>query len=136
MSSLYAFLHAKPIQEEKEVIISDRFTDENGNAVPFKIKALTQAENDELTKKSYRTQNVKGVLQQILDSVEYSRRMIVAATVYPDFTSEELCKHYGVIDPLLVPGKMLTIGEYAILSKDIANLAGLDERTEAEIAKN
>ena len=39
MSRLSAFLHPVPVQQEKEVVISDRFVDENGNVVPFKIRA-------------------------------------------------------------------------------------------------
>ena len=52
MSSLYAFLHPVSVQEEREVFISDRFKDENGNVVPFKIRAITQDENEELVRKS------------------------------------------------------------------------------------
>ena len=44
MSSLYAFLHPVAVQEEKEVFISNRFRDENGEVVPFKIRSLAQEE--------------------------------------------------------------------------------------------
>ena len=40
MSRLSAFLNPLPIQQEKEVVISSRFADEEGNPVPFKIRAL------------------------------------------------------------------------------------------------
>ena len=42
MSKLSAFLHPITENEEKEVVISNRFRDENGNPVPFRIRALTQ----------------------------------------------------------------------------------------------
>ena len=34
-----------------------------------------------------------------LDSIAYSRQLVVAATVEPDFRSEELCKAYNTMDP-------------------------------------
>ena len=35
MSRLSAFLHPIPVQQEKEIVISDRFVDENGNAADW-----------------------------------------------------------------------------------------------------
>ena len=42
MSKLSAFLHPAAFEEERLVAISDRFVDEEGNPVPFRIRALTQ----------------------------------------------------------------------------------------------
>ena len=40
MSKLSAFLHPVTTSEEKEVVISNRFQDESGQPVPFKICLL------------------------------------------------------------------------------------------------
>ena len=53
---------------------------------------------------------------------------VVAATVEPDFSSKELCDGCGVLDPLLVPGKLLLSGEYARLVKEITKLSGFTEQ--------
>lgn len=124
MSKLSAFLHPVTTSEEKEVVISNRFQDENGRPVPFKIRALTQEENDRITKKATRQTKVNGQTVEKLDSVDFSRRMVVAATIEPDFQAKELCDAYGVLDPLLVPGKMLLSGEYAKLLNAITDLSG------------
>ena len=124
MSKLSAFLHPVTTSEEKEVVISNRFQDEKGNPVPFKIRALTQEENDQITKQATRQVKVNGQAVEKLDSVDFSRRMVVAATVEPDFHAKELCDAYGVLDPLLVPGKMLLSGEYAKLLNAITDLSG------------
>lgn len=124
MSKLSAFLHPVTTSEEKEVIISNRFQDENGRPVPFKIRALTQEENDRITKQATRQTKVNGQTVEKLDSVDFSRRMVVSATVEPDFQAKELCDAYGVLDPLLVPGKMLLSGEYAKLLNAITDLSG------------
>lgn len=127
MSKLSAFLHPVTTSEEKEVVISNRFQDENGRPVPFKIRALTQEENDRITKQATRQTKVNGQTVEKLDSVDFSRRMVVSATVEPDFQAKELCDAYGVLDPLLVPGKMLLSGEYAKLLNAITDLSGFGD---------
>lgn len=134
MSRLSAFLHPVTTQMEEEIVVSSRFLDEKGNPVPFKVRSLTQEENDALTKQSTRRIKMDGLIQDRLDNVEYTRRLVVAATVDPDFSSKELCDSFGVVDPLLVPGKLLLPGEYRKLCNKIMELSGFDE-TGAEEAE-
>lgn len=138
MNNLHAFLHPIQGDETREVVISPRFRDEDGNPVPFRIRALTQEENDRLTMQSMRL--VKGGKrgEKQLDELSYGRRLILAATVEPDFTSAELCSAYGVMDPMELPGKMLLAGEYSKLSKEIMELSGFSANLDdlEEQAKN
>lgn len=136
MSKLSAFLHPVQVSLEKEIMISDRFRDEKGNPVAFKIRSITQEENENLLKKARRVRKVNGQLQEYSDSTDYSRAMVVAATVEPDFSSKEMCEAYGVLDPNLVPGKMLLTGEYTKLLQAIVELSGLGDDFAAEEAKN
>lgn len=133
MSVLSAFLHPVTTTMEKEVVISSRFVDEKGNPVPFKIKAITQEENDKLVKAATRVEEKNGRRVEWLDSVDYARRLVVASTVSPDFSSKEMCDAYGVVSPLLVPGKMLLLGEYNQLSDEIASLSKLNTNLEEEV---
>ena len=112
MSALSAFLHPAVPTEEKELVISKRFLGADGKPVPFKIRALTQEENSSLLKASTRKKKVGQQWQDEMDANEYSSRMIVAATVFPDFHSAELCENYNTKDPVQVPGKMLLAGEF------------------------
>ena len=126
MSVLSAFLHPITTTEEKEVVISKRFVDEKGNPVPFKIKAITQEENDALVRASTRVEEKNGNRVEYLDNVDFARRLVVASTVFPDFSNKELCDAYGVVSPLMVPGKMLLGGEYNRLLGEINALSKLD----------
>ena len=83
-----------------------------------------------------RSAKVNGQPVERLDSIAYSRQLVVAATVEPDFRSEELCKAYNTMDPLEVPGRMLLAGEYGRLSKEIMRLSGFAEDDLEEQAKN
>ena len=149
MSKLYDFLHPLVVQEEKDVIISKRFIemDEEGNPVldekgnpkpkPFRIRAISQKENDELVKAAtqyYRDRT--GAKTSNFDRFKYSHSLVVAGTVDPDFKSKEVCDHFGVIDPQLVPGLMLYAGEYQRLADAIAELSGIGNDDIEEQAKN
>ena len=139
MSRLSAFLHPVQTAVEKEVLISTRFRDENGEPVPFRIRAITQEQNDALTAKCRRVQTVGGRRQEYLDTAQLNRELVVAATVEPDFTSTEVCGAYGTKIPTQVPGRMLLAGEYDALLKAILELSGFDTGTaaaEEEEAKN
>ena len=133
MSILSAFLHPVTTSEEKEVVISNRFLDDQGNPVPFKIRAITQEENDALIRASTRVKEKNGSRIEYIDNVDLTRRLVVASTVSPDFSSKELCDAYGVVSPLLVPGKMLLAGEYNRLMDAISKLSSLDAKYEGTV---
>ena len=89
-----------------------------------------------VAKLSRKTKKVNGKQQESLDATEFSRRMVLAATVEPDFSSTELCESLGVMDPLLVPGKLLLSGEFNKLVSAITELSGFDALELEETAKN
>lgn len=136
MSNLSAFLNPVSLYEEKEVVVSKRFQDEDGKPVPFKIRSLTEDENDACQKKARRTRKVNGRLEEYQDQLLYMRSLVVEATVFPDFREEQLCKKYGTLTPEEVPGKMLLIGEYSALVSTIMELSGIEMNTVEEEAKN
>lgn len=133
MSKLSAFLHPAVTKVEEEIVISKRFLDEQGNPVPFKIHSLTQEENDALIKRATKTVKDRGgQSREKLDNIDYTRRVVVAATDEPDFSATVLCDAYGVKDPLLVPGRMLFPGEYQLLASKIMDLSGFDNAESVE----
>ena len=73
----------------------------------------------------------------VLDNGLYTKRLMLECVKEPDLNDSELCKYYGVIDPLEVLGKMLSIGEYQKLSAEIMSINGLKTKKEKlEEAKN
>ena len=124
MSKLSAFLNPVSAEQEREVVISNRFQDEKGNPVPFKIRAITQEENDKIVNSCKR--RLKNG-EETVDTRLLGRKLVVAATVEPDFRSAEMCEHFGTLDPLEVPGKMLLSGEYSRLMEAINDLSGFND---------
>jgi hypothetical protein len=137
MSALKAFLQPVMAGVTKEVIVSNRFKDEEGKAVPFVIKAITQKDNEKLARMSRKTVSVNGSPVEKLDNLLYTKRLVLACVQEPDFSNQEMCKYYGTEDPLDVPSQMLSIGEYNRLSEAILELNGMkDAEDKLEEAKN
>lgn len=127
MSVLKGFLQPTPMGETKDVIISKRFVGEDGKPLPFKIKIIDQDTNDRIYRASTKTRTKNGQTIRELDSLEYGRRLILNCVVSPDFQDKELCDYYKCLDPLSVPGKMLSSGEYQKLVSAINKFNGFDE---------
>ena len=139
MGVLEAFLHPIAVEETKKVEISKRFIGEDGKPVPFEIKTIPQGENSQLIKKYTRRKLVNGTTTEIFDTSAYTNALIVECTVQPDFRDAKMCETYGVLDPMLVPGKMLLSGEYSALVGEIMKLNGFDADSllkDEEEAKN
>ena len=139
MGVLEAFLHPIAVEETKKVEISKRFVGEEGKPVPFEIKTIPQGENSQLIKKYTRRKLVNGTTTEIFDTTAYTNALIVECTVQPDFQDSRMCEAYGVLDPMMVPGKMLLSGEYSALVGEIMKLNGFDADSllkDEEEAKN
>lgn len=130
MDNLQAFLNPVSAEEVKEVVISKRFVDKDGNPVPFRIKTIMQEENERLTRKCRKVETIRGQRVESMDNQKYNRALIVACTVEPDFRNADLCKAYGTVDPLDLPGKMLTVGEANNLAREILDLNGFSDEAE------
>lgn len=134
MSSLKAFL--SPIQtKNREVFISDRFQ-EDGKTVPFVIRPISQDENETIIRKH--TKKDKKKENEYFDRVAYNQELVATAVVEPDLKNDELQRAYGVIGESKLLTKMLYVGEYADLMKEVQELSGLDKdiNDDIEEAKN
>lgn len=133
MGSLSAFLN--PVKTaNKEVFISDRFQ-ENGKPVPFVIRPITQAENEDLIKK-HRKVDKQGV--EIFNRIQYQQELTATAVVEPNLNDETLQKQYGVLGASKLLSAMLYVGEYANLLEQVQKLSGLNTNIndDIEAAKN
>ncbi len=136
MSNLSAFLNPVSVAEEKEVVISKRFLDGMGKPAPFKIRSISQVENESISKKCSGYRKVKGQQVEYFDNIRYSQELVLAAVVFPDMREAELCERYGVADPALTASAMLLPGEFSSLVQEIMNLSGFEEEDVQAKAKN
>lgn len=125
MSNLSAFM--KPVYTERkiEIIVGDRFVDEEGNPVPVVMKSLTQEQLQAIAKRSTHEKKVNGKIVTDVDANEHLNRCLIASIISPDLTNRELCNAYGTEDPVSLPPKMFLVDEYEKLAKAFAQLNGL-----------
>ncbi|MFV0552274.1 MAG: phage tail assembly chaperone [Anaerorhabdus sp.] len=120
--NLEAFL-VPMLEETKEVNVSKRFIDKEGNQVPFKIKSLT-AEEAMVIQRRYTKTAKTGI--QSLDFMEFQTATVVESVVEPDLKNSELQKHYGVLGEKNLLLKMLTIAEFTKLRTAVFEMSDLD----------
>lgn len=112
MGNIKAFLQPPVMDETREVIISKRFKGADGKTVPFIIRVIDQETNNKLLRQATKKMKSNGQIMQELDSEKYGKLLVQACVVEPNFRDSELCAYYKTMDPLDVPGRMLTVGEY------------------------
>ena len=127
-----AFLQPPVMDKTEEVIISDRFKGADGKPAPFVIRVISQEVNDKLSKDCNIRKKINGQIVTEFDNYKYQKKLILACVVEPDFKSAELCSYYKAVDPLDVPGRMLSVGEFNKLAKAIMKLNEI-AATDAEI---
>lgn len=125
MGDIKAFLLPPVMEETKEVVITKRAVDENGKPVPFVIRVIDQETNNRLVKQATRKSKMNGQLVRELDDDKYGKLLVSACVVSPNFKDSELCAYYKTADPLDVPGRMLTVGEYNRLVREIKKINDL-----------
>ena len=132
MSVLKGFLQPSPMEETKEVIISDRFKDENGKPLPFKLRKIDSETSESLMKRCRRKERVNGQIITEVDNAKYTKLLVLACVVSPNFKDSEMCDFYKVINPEDVPSRMLSIGEFSRLSDEIMKFNDFDTPEEIE----
>lgn len=142
MSNLNAFLKPAYTEKKIEVIVGDRFNDEEGNPVPIVMKSLTQAQLNQIAKASTHERKIGGKVVQEVDANEHLNRCLIESIIDPDMKNRELCRSYGTEDPIELPTKMFFIDEFEKLAKAFAKLNGIKQDEEGmldiqgEVTKN
>lgn len=113
------------ITEEFEV--SKRFKDAEGNPVSWKLKTMTEEENESIRKSAQKRVKLKGGQYTTeTNNDEYLAKLAVASVVFPDLKDAELQRSYGVLGADKLLRKMLLPGEYGHLLEKVQEMNGFD----------
>lgn len=113
------------ITEEFEV--SKRFKDSAGNPVPWKLRTMTEDENESIRKSVTRRGKPKGGIQTTeTNHDEYVAKLASSSVVFPNLKDAELQKSYGVMGAEALLRKMLLPGEYSALIEKVQEMNGFD----------
>ncbi|WP_068773456.1 phage portal protein [Paenibacillus sp. FJAT-26967] len=129
MSSLSMFFAQNAsVDTEETVEVSYRFKDKDGKNVSWKIRSITEEENQECRKAATRKVKGKGgMYMPEMDTNEYLARLVVASVAFPNLKDAELLKSYGVMAAEKLVVKMLLPGEYAVLLEKVQAVNGFDQ---------
>ncbi|MUT65316.1 phage portal protein [Paenibacillus sp. NEAU-GSW1] len=139
--SMDMFMKGKAKQAvTEEVIVSKRYVDEDGNTIPFVLKAVDTKRIEDLQDECTVPQFKKG--KKVGEEIDWKRfacRLAVETTVFPNFRDAELLSSYGLVDPCDLVKEILNVGgEYAELIQAVQRVNGFDTDFEelVEEAKN
>lgn len=111
----------------EEFVVSVRFKDAEGRPVPWKLRSITEEENQECRKAATRKVKGKnGVFTPEIDPNDYMAKLMVSSVIFPDLKNSELQKSYGVLGAESLLRKMLLPGEFAALGEQVQALNGFD----------
>ncbi|OAB25898.1 phage portal protein [Paenibacillus macquariensis subsp. defensor] len=125
LSVFFAQNVAVEVAEDFEV--SPRFKDKDGKVGKWKLRSITEEDNQELRKSA--TKKVKGkngVYTPDLDTNDYLSKLVVACVAYPDLKNAEIQKTYGVMGAEKLLRKMLLPGEFSNLMDKVQAMNGFD----------
>lgn len=138
--SLSAFLaqNAKQVDNRK-IVVSPRFVDENGKPMEWEITCITAHENQKIRKDSIRNvpTGKRGQYTQDFDASLYQAKLATRSVVFPDLNDKELQDSYEAMSAEQLVSVMLAPGEFDNLILCITDLCGFSVADEAvDEAKN
>ena len=122
MTALTEFLLANPVDTiEREVVVSKRIVDANGQMLKFKIRPML---NEQYLEYQNQCTVPKKGGKIDFNSKRFNQLVILTHTVEPNFRSSELIQQAGVSTPEQLLNKMLLAGEIQTLSEQIREVSG------------
>lgn len=134
--NLKVYMQPPVVNNTKTVYPSKRLKGEDGGPAPFVIRVIDQETNNKLIKQATENKIVNGRVMQDLNGEKYGNLLILTCVVEPDLRSSELCDYYKTANPADVINRMLSVGEYNRLVKEIRALNEIDEIYSAEDVAN
>lgn len=121
-------------EETMEVKVSERIP------LPFKIRAISEAENKAIKKSCQTVTFDKRTHQKVIDTNYdlYLTRLVIACCIEPNFKNADLQAKFGVMGAEALVDKLLRPGEYNQLLEAVQKINGFDTdiNTLVEEAKN
>lgn len=133
MSNLSRFFKGNVHERKnKKIVVSDRFTEEDGTFVEWEIKSISSQEYDKLIKDN--TYQKDGV--ETLNDENFAGAFLGKTVVFPNLNDKELQDSYGVMSVYDLLSQMLLPGEVSYLTNEVRGLCGFDRsQIEAKIKK-
>ena len=127
MSNISKFFKKKLEKEITEYIASERFVDDKGEYIPFKLEKLTNKEFDKIRDK-YMINSMKNGQKTVeFDNNGFTQELVTRVIVEPNLQDAELQEFYGAFGEYDLLLEMLEVGEKMALEQKIMSLHTFNE---------
>lgn len=108
-----------------EYVVSDRFKDENGTPIKWKLKPMSPDIALQVSDEAVIT-DIKSKKAEFKTSA-YQKNVVVRSVIYPDLNNAELQDSYGVMNGSDLLNKMLNADEFNGLLNKCMDVNGLSK---------
>ena len=107
--------NAKSLPDVK-VVVSERFTNEDGSPIEWVLHPISTKKVEEITKRNTKTTIKNGKKESIVNEENLNAELLEAVVLYPSLNDAELQDSYGVSSANELLSVMLYPGETQVLT--------------------
>ena len=118
------------------VVVSERFTDEDGNPIEWILHPISTKLVEEITKRNTKTTIKNGKKESTVNEENLNAELLEAVVLYPSLNDAELQDSYGVSSANELLGAMLYPGETKVLTNALQEVMAGSKANDIDELKN
>lgn len=118
------------------VVVSERFTDEDGNPIEWVLHPISTRRVEEITKRNTKTTIKNGKKESTVNEENLNAELLEAVVLYPSLNDAELQDSYGVSSANELLGAMLYPGETQVLTNALQEVMAGSKANDIDELKN
>ena len=127
--------NAKSLPDVK-VVVSERFTDEDGTPIEWVLHPISTKRVEEITKRNTKTTIKNGKKESTINEENLNAELLEAVVLYPSLNDAELQDSYGVSSANELLSVMLYPGETQILTNALQEVMSGTKANDIDELKN
>ena len=127
--------NAKSLPDVK-VVVSERFTNEDGTPIEWVLHPISTKRVEEITKRNTKTTIKNGKKESVVNEENLNAELLEAVVLYPSLNDAELQDSYGVSSANELLSVMLYPGETQILTNALQEVMSGSKANDIDELKN
>ena len=127
--------NAKSLPDVK-VVVSERFTNEDGTPIEWVLHPISTKRVEEITKRNTKTTIKNGKKESVVNEENLNAELLEAVVLYPSLNDAELQDSYGVSSANELLSVMLYPGETQVLTNALQEVMSGTKANDIDELKN
>lgn len=127
--------NAKSLPDVK-VVVSERFTNEDGSPIEWVLHPISTKKVEEITKRNTKTTIKNGKKESVVNEENLNAELLEAVVLYPSLNDAELQDSYGVSSANELLSVMLYPGETQVLTNALQEVMAGTKANDIDELKN